>query len=363
MTSKPYLLVSDLHCHAWSAFATVNERGVNSRLQIILDELERAADELVKAGGNCMFLAGDVFHVRGSIAPSVFNPTFETFVRIAKKGIHVRAIPGNHDLEGKDTTAIGNAFQQLENIGNFEVITEPRLVKVVETTVPGVFMVPWQANKAKLREVIAGIQSIPDIATENYDLILHVGIDGMLDGVPDSGLSAKEVASWGFKRVFAGDYHNHRKADGLEVISIGATTHQTWSDIGTKAGFLLVYPNEVKYHASWAPSFVEITDEDDPDEIPLIVDGNYVRVRGFKLTDAELKLFRENLEEMGARGVTFQVAREVVGARTGSAVAKAATLDESIGKYVETLTLPDPSMLTEVTAAALNILNHVRSIA
>ena len=40
---RPYLLVSDLHAFAWSQFARVNEDGVNSRLTIILDELERAA--------------------------------------------------------------------------------------------------------------------------------------------------------------------------------------------------------------------------------------------------------------------------------------------------------------------------------
>jgi len=359
---KPYLIVSDLHCHAWSQFATTTFSGINSRLQVILDELVRAANELLARGGDTMIVAGDVFHVRGAIDPEVFNPVHQTFKGILASGVKIIAIPGNHDLKGKDTTEIGNAFQSLGSLEGFKVVTD---WVAMSLECGNIVFVPWQATKAQLREKIRTIiEELPGNAANaaQCDLIMHVGIDGMLDGVPASGLSAAEVASWGFKRVFAGDYHNHRVAEGGKVISIGATTHQTWSDIGSKAGFLLVTDDEVKFHASHAPSFIEITGEDDPDDIPLMVDGNYVRVREMKLTDAEIKLFRENLEEMGARGVTFQVAREIVGARTGSAAVKAETLDESVGKFVDTMSFDDPAMFPLVKALVVDVLNTVRSV-
>jgi DNA repair exonuclease SbcCD nuclease subunit len=297
--TKPYLLVADIHAHKWSHFSTVDPSGINSRLLIILNELERAAAELMERGGDIMIIAGDLFHVRGAIAPDVFNPTFNMIKRILGHGIKIYAIPGNHDLADKDTTELGNAFQSM----------------------------------------------------------------GSLDGVPDSGLSAKEVASWGFGRVFAGDYHNHRVAEDGKVVSIGATTQQTWSDLGSKAGYVFVYKDRIEYRATHAPSFVEVDAETDPDEIPLIVDGNYVRVRGIKLTDAEVNVFRKDLEEMGARAVTFQITREVVAARSGSALAKATTLDESVHTYIDGMSIEDPALISMVKTSATEILNTVRSVA
>lgn len=358
MTRAPYLLVSDIHAHPWSAFSTINEAGLNSRLAIQLSELERAASELLKRGGYKVYFAGDLFHVRGSIDPEVFNPVHATFSRIAASGIGVTAIPGNHDLKGRETTELGNAFQTLQSIGehgdNFRVVTKPQVFDDRR-----IAMIPWCASKDKLREAQASLDTIIKNRAD-YDLIIHAGIDGVLDGVPAGGLSAAEVASWGFKRVFAGDYHNHKVMEGGKVVSIGATTHQSWGDIGSKAGFLFVYDDHIEWQASHAPEFVEISGEDDPDEIPLIVDGNYVRVRGMKLTDGEIKTFRTQLEEMGARGVSFQVAREAVVAREGSIAGAASTLDQSVDKFIDTMTEID---VAAVKAQAADVLSHVRSVA
>jgi hypothetical protein len=92
----------------------------------------------------------------------------------------------------------------------------------------------------------------------------------------------------------------------------------------------------------------------------MIVDGNYVRIRGMKLSDAEIKKFRTELEEMGARGVSFQVAREAVVARVGAAAGTASTLDQSVDTFIDTLTDID---VAAVKAGAADILSHIRSIA
>src|SRR5579871_421230 len=108
---KPYLLVSDVHAHAWSSFATTLASGVNSRLQITLDELKRAVAELKAAGGDECLIAGDLFHVRGSVDPEVFNPVHDWFATYQE--VSFVAIPGNHDLKSKDTTELGNAIKSL----------------------------------------------------------------------------------------------------------------------------------------------------------------------------------------------------------------------------------------------------------
>lgn len=364
MTDKPYLLVSDIHAHVWSAFATVDAAGLNSRLHIQLNELERAADELIKRGGNLMFIAGDLGHVRGSVDPEVFNPVHATLTAITAKGIIIIMIPGNHDLKGKETSELGNAFQTMGSIatkgGQVRVITKPKLVWKGDGG-HHVAMIPWCSNLAALDAALNELEpSVILAGKQNVDLIIHAGIDGVLDGVPSGGLSAVNVAGWGFKRVFAGHYHNHKVMEGGDVISIGATTHQNWGDIGTKAGFVFVYPDRIEWQASHAPEFVEISSEDAPEEIPLIVDGNYVRIRSMKLSDAEIKTFRKELEGMGARGVSFQVAREAVVAREGAVAGKTSTLDESVDKFIGTLTDID---VAAVKTECADVLSHIRSVA
>lgn len=336
MTTRAIL--SDLHAFSWSQFSKTDARGVNTRLQIVIDEMLRAADVLVAAGGTQMVLAGDLFHVRGSIDPAVFNPVHAAIETILANGIEIFAIPGNHDLKGKETDEIGNAIQSLAALKGFTVITEPKFAA------DDLYMVPWQSSPDKLREHVKEFLGAYTGA-EEVDLIIHAPLNGVLIGVPDHGLDAAEVAAWGFRRVFCGHYHNHKDL-GDGVYSIGATNAQTWSDIGAKAGFLIVDDKggAVKWHASHAPSFVEVNEETDPEEIPLIVDGNYVRVRGLSLSDKEINELRAELLRMGAAAVSFNLARQVVSARS-STPAKALSLQASIAKYIEEQELPNEAVI------------------
>jgi DNA repair exonuclease SbcCD nuclease subunit len=325
-----------------------------------LSELERAADELIKRGGNLMVFAGDLFHVRGSVDPEVFNPVHAALLAIIAKGVSIMAIPGNHDLNGKETTKLGNSFQTMSSIEGISVVTECDIPYGAHD--PKIVMIPWHSTLDALRQTVQdfkGTDHGTGAPRSEIDLIIHAGIDGVLSGVPAGGLTSEEIASWGFKRAFAGHYHNH-KDFGNGVVSIGATTHQNWGDIGTKAGFVFVYDDHIEWQASHAPEFVEISSETPEEEIPLVVDGNYVRIRAMKLTDGEIKTFRKSLEEMGARGVTFQVAREAVAARVGAVAGKATTLDESVDKFIDTLTEIDT---VAVKAQCVEVLTHIRSVA
>jgi len=332
---NPRCVVSDMHFHGWSQFAKPSADGINSRLRIAIDELERAADTLLKAGGTRMIIAGDTFHVRGSIDPEVFNPVHEAFCRILARGVSIEAIVGNHDLKGKETTELGNAIQTLGALEGFTVITEICVRQ-------GIVFVPWISSADGVRAAVDAIASSLT-STGDFDLILHTGINGVLIDVPDHGLSIEEIAKWGFKRVMSGHYHHHKYLEN-GIYSIGALVPQTWSDVAAKAGFLIVDDESVRWNASRAPSFVDIDENTDPEEIPLIVDGNYVRIRGLKMTNEQIKQMGEELRAMGAAGVSFQVAREVISARTGSAPAKITSLEASIAKYIND-TIGDPAVI------------------
>jgi len=347
---KPFGLISDTHNHNWSSFSTTLPSGVNSRLRQILDETIRCASEVGRAGGDTIYHAGDLFHVRGSVAPSVLNPTLEVYKKLIDMGFKIVILSGNHDLEGKEATSIGSAITALQEVG-CKVINS---IDDGATASDDVVMVPWIPQVADLKDALTRVSSVTD--SKDVDLIIHAGIDGVIKGLPNHGLSKEFLAGLGFRRVFAGHYHHHRDL-GDGVYSIGALTHQTWSDVGSKAGFLVVSDSEVKWHASHAPSFVEIDAATAPEDIPLIVDGNYVRAKTYSGKSADLEALRKFLTDSGARGVTI-VAQPATGVtRTASTVKAGASIEVSVSDYINGADFDNTAKLN---ALCHSILTEVR---
>lgn len=358
MTKKPYGLHSDQHLHGWSAFAKTNSEGFNSRLGIILDEMKRAASEVRAAGGNRLYGAGDLFHVRGKVAPSVLNPTSDV-VRELADWMELHFIPGNHDLEGRNSNAIGNATHSLGWKG--VRIHESSVLIDVGVDQQGVVMIPWIENMDALREEIATIKKdVGVLHVAKYDLIIHAPVNGVLIGVPDSGFDPDELASFGFKRVFAGHYHDH-KDFGNGVYSIGATTHQTWSDVDTKAGFLIVHEDRVEYRASNAPQFIDLPPGADLEDIKLLIDGHYVRARIEVKDESMVPELREFLLANGAAGVVIHAIKaEAAVSRTGATVASGVSLEASINEFIKAKAFNDP---TEVYKRCATFLIQAREAA
>lgn len=351
---RPYGLLADLHLHPWSSFSSVNEDGINTRLVGLLNEITRAAKEVSEAGGNRLVFAGDVFHVRGSVSPTVLNATRDALsVAAEKHGVEFLIMPGNHDLEGKEATRLSSAVTALES---------PYCQVVSESFVTtNAVLVPWFESIDSLKAEISRLSVLLDTLVPECDLILHAPIDGVIKGLPFHGLSPEYLAGLGFKRVFAGHYHNHKSFPG-EVYSIGALAHHTWSDVGSKAGFCIVHPDRVEWRKSHLPEFIDLSQlvDLDPADIPLIVDSNFVRVKVSSTTLKDVEKARNELLAMGAKAVIVQPepkppVRE--GTEFRPTVASGASLEVSVKDYVTALCTADQREL--VTAAAMKILSDV----
>jgi DNA repair exonuclease SbcCD nuclease subunit len=323
----PYLLLSDTHYHAWDAFSTVTPTGVNSRLDILLRETRRAYEHLKSVGGTHVFHAGDMFHTRGSLVPSVINPVREEYSRAAGQGLSTYAIAGNHDLESNDTrwlTAATSAMpvqftEDVTRIGDVVLVNWHSSVKAL--------MVTLEALAAETRD------------RKLVDLIIHAPVDGVLVGIPSHSLTAAMLAELGFRRVFSGHYHNHKDFEN-GVYSIGALTHQTWSDVGTKAGYCLVYPDRVEWHESNAPKFIdvqtELLDTLTADELSPVVVGNYCRTTLIDPTAKSEARTRTVLNEAGAVGVLIRSQKSASKMSTRREETKGiASLEATVSKYAE----------------------------
>lgn len=349
---NPYGLIADVHLHAWSSFSSTLADGQNSRLVGLLKEIERCADSVRAAGGDLVVIAGDVFHVRGSIAPSVLNALRDTLRDCSiKYGVHFVILPGNHDLESKFSTRLSSAVTALES-NNCDVVTKP-------TRYFSLLLMPWYEDIKELQSEIENKFAAEICSDNRIDLILHAPIDGVIPGLPSHGLTPEWLAEQGFKRVFAGHYHNHKRFPG-EVYSIGALAMHTWSDIGTKAGFLIVHPDRVDWHKSHLPEFIDLSQMVDLplEEVPMLVDQNYVRIKIEASKSKDVEAARQELLDMGARAVIVQ-ASPAPPVREGcerATVASGASLEVSVADFIKGM--PDVSV-EKVIKAALNVLTTV----
>lgn len=354
---KPYGLIADCHLHGWQSFSHPNEEGVNNRLALLLSEIERCTEEVLKAGGDTVVLAGDIFHVRGSVAPSVLNPTLDLFNKLRLKAKFI-AIAGNHDLEGKNSNRVGSAITALEGVG----VTVINNVSSGLMTNDDVIFLPWYESVDDLRreiesakEITIGAKQLPS----KVDLIIHAPIDGVIDGLPAHGLTPDWLSEIGFRRVFAGHYHNH-KDFGNGVYSIGALAHHTWSDVGSKAGFLIVTETEVRRFKSRCPEFIDITSELSLEDAELLADGNYVRIKTESSKTSDIANLRSAFETFGAKGVVIQSVKTSTVERSSSvasSISAGASLEASLSDWVSAQSFI--ANKEAVSKMCLDILNEV----
>ncbi|MEQ4626754.1 metallophosphoesterase family protein [Providencia manganoxydans] len=356
MNNVLYGLISDTHYHIWDAFSKTSHDGMNSRLKIQLDATKEAAIAAKNAGAKALFHGGDVFHVRGSIAPTVLHYTSELYDWIINTlGLDMYILAGNHDLETNDSVFAANASASFTKIGAHIICSQtPQTFDIGGVKV---HMVSWYNDHKSLLNTIKELSKTLDPTVPN-DLIIHTSINKAIPGMPDVGMEAEEFKGLGFRYVLSGHYHNHKEVIP-GVISIGALTHQNWGDIGTTAGYMLIHEDgKYSQHETKAPKFIEI--EEDMDES--LIKGNYVRIRAVIEGDEEGKKIEDMVRLLGAIGVArnFTKRSSLVGASTATAgTAKIDSLKESVSNYCLLLSKSDPSIdVTKLTAACEDILSH-----
>lgn len=364
---KPFGIASDLHCFGWSQFSSILPNGLNSRFQHILDELRATGLDILAAGGDTLYIAGDLFHVRGSVSPQISNPLIDLLQELNDLGLRTRILTGNHDLESRNSEALSSACETLRTVSGVKIVSKPTVFWEEQ-----VVMVPWYDQLDDIRKnidsmknlILSGVGGASADDPADFTLIIHAPVNGILMGIPDHGFWAKELEVLGFKYVFAGHYHNHREFPG-GVYSVGATTHQTWNDVGTVAGHLIVDDAGVRHIDSCAPKFIDYDLSWDEDEASEACEGNFVRIKMGEATDEDIAFIREHVEGHGAIGALVQaipVPKGTITTRTAPTVS-APTTRQSIGDWINTsLASADPLLLAEVHKLASAVLDEVEAV-
>jgi DNA repair exonuclease SbcCD nuclease subunit len=354
---SPILIISDTHYHNFTQYASVTPSGVNTRLADIIRATIEAANALKTAGGKHIFHCGDMFHVRGNIPPTVLNPVMGMFKFLISQGFEITVISGNHDLETNDAADVSSTVTALRSIG-VTVINKSTAIWISGHRYT---FIPWMPKLADLRAEIAKPRVEPGMGKPASDnLIIHAPLNGVIEGLPDHGLTPKDFDGLGFKFVFCGHYHNYkvmRTPDNETfVVSVGALTHQNWGDVNSQAGYILFTPRgavPLMQRETSAPKFIKV-DILDLDKAP--VADNYVKVVGGSFTDnADIQAIRDDLTLRGAKGVVVEgmIARPTA---TRSAVTRTApTIHDVLADYIDR-TYPGDA---DVKVEALDILKDI----
>lgn len=327
-------IISDTHLHNWTQFSTIDKNGVNSRLKIILKEMYSVAEKAKEAGCEALVHCGDLFHVKGKVDTSVLVPTtflLEKINSLFPKGIVL--ITGNHDID----------FSENSNVAGNSLFI-PKLQKVVSKVENGrllasdddILFIAWHKD-------IDTWKSVFEKAIEAHQprfVFTHAPIDGAVKGVPAHGLTQEYLDSIGFKgKIFAGHYHNHKRISE-QLISVGALCHHSWSDVGSKAGFVILdtETGEWEFREGKAPKFVDLEGVQEPEEkMKSLISGNYVRLT----TDKEIKDAKEIrdflISQYGAKEALVNIKAkkaEVIRTETVSGITRN-PLSDSICVYLD----------------------------
>lgn len=313
--SYPYGIISDVHCNNWSAYSSYTSEGLNSRLVIILEAIEAAANKVLELGGKDLMITGDLFHTRGTLKPSVLNPTMALFKKLTDKGIKVHAFDGNHDMEGKVVNEYNSSLYPLSFIDGFTVYYHPTVVD------KQFLFLPWEDKPQEVLDLVTKGSKL----FSNLTAFMHVGMSGVLPGNLGDTLHPADFDKLDLKYVFSGHFHNHVSFNS-RIYSVGALTHQTWGDVGSKAGFVIVTDKGVDHYETKAPKFEDYLSGFE-------VKGDYIRIKDISLTEAEAKDFVQELLAEGALAVQDQSTRPTIVEKDH---AKAVKVDLGINTALET---------------------------
>ena len=187
--------------------------------------------ELEKRDIKVIFDLGDTFDRRKYINFNTLNSCKEYFFdEIAKRGMDLHMIPGNHDTYFKNTNAVNSpellVSKEYENLYLYQ---EPEEVNIDGTNI---LMMPWICGENYER-------SINKIENTNAGICFgHFEFEGydMLPGMVNTHGMDPSIFS-NFELVVSGHFH-HRHTRG-NITYMGNPYEITWSDYGDTRGFAI----------------------------------------------------------------------------------------------------------------------------
>lgn len=225
--TAPMIIAADFHMHNWKAHSTMGGDGVNSRLQVGLDCLKQVGEHAKRVGAQDIIIAGDLFHVRGKLTPSVLTPVADALGALGAN-FQITLLAGNHDQENYNGGPTG--LDTLDNIPGIRVVTKPVCLNL-EGGQSVVFIPYFRSNDDFKNELIQMRDGALHRGIKVKAVVIHQGIDGISPSMPTISVDQKWFKdAWPNMPIFSGHYHESRRFNKL--VNIGSPYQQTFGDEG-----------------------------------------------------------------------------------------------------------------------------------
>ncbi len=268
ISNHPLVILSDLHAHTWSAFASGDGEN-NSRLmrslQVLRASLERANDL-----GCPWIFAGDIVHTAGY----ALNPVMHGIINVLSKFPAVKkvAVWGNHDVRGKggkiilNQTVFGYLLHAVENLTIIDPSAWPTL-DMDGIIIGGAGYQP----RADLLDVGPG----GNIGLFHQTVLGTVAPSGheFTEGIPGFLLTDNYDIS------IVGHVHHPQHGDHKGRIMIpGSPEHHNFGDKGDHGWWVLdALTHELHFESGGSPEFLTVESAEEIKD-----DGNFYRVKILK---------------------------------------------------------------------------------
>ena len=316
-------IMADLHFHAFKQFASRVD-GDNSRFLEIIEAFSNAVEMAAEQECTALLIAGDVFHARGALRPSVFNRVFFEIAEAAD-GMQVLVIPGNHDME--NYRGGSTAVDTLHEVENVIVAKEPSCPVIVGTRSGivhslSVGCVPYIHDHEEFIVEAAKLVN----ATKPEAMLIHQGIDDFaFPGMPETGLTIKRIREFFDGPVFCGHYHGPEMIDN--VFCVGSLVQHSFGDTSERGFWIYdTDTNAAKHVVVPGPRFLTVSSVKEAKG----ASGRYVRVMADTLAKADK--ISSAAFDAGGKGVTVVLERKFTAAH--SSALKLSTPKNMLAEYL-----------------------------
>ena len=279
------LIWSDVHLNAYQYGATLTKDGFNSRLWTQWKAAQEMINDAENEGVQYAYFTGDAFHTHGIISSQALTICAAIFGQLRKRGIKVRALPGNHDFASK-------------SIHSLAWLPEEELYGQWDDGGLLVRGLPYTASEEVLKRFLS------DVGEDGEGLLLlHQGVSGIAlpTGVMlDERLTPEMIPDNCI--CYSGHYHEFHEVSDRLIIP-GSLTGLNWSDLNQPKGWVITEDSGVFSHhkvQTAAPDFISTNKDSDIQ----VIKGNFVRYTD-TVTLKEQAVIRADLKEIGALTVEF----------------------------------------------------------
>lgn len=291
-----FVFIADIHLHNFPECSSVNDSGLNSRFVDGLNVLKECFEYAIQSEVEHVFIGGDLFHDRRSIAVECLAATHALFNDYAKR-VKIIAYPGNHCRSTRSPKS--HSLSILKGTGTV-IVDRPLVLRVRDIRVA---IIPYMWNRVELVRALK--------TARNADVVMmHQGVQGVesRSGFVLQGEPLKKSDLPKEPLIVSGHIHEHQWITDNFVYS-GSPLQLDWGDAGEEKGFLDIDASsgcepEVTFVPTTSPKFVNLPVSKRA-ELNGQVKGNFVRL--LCKNDRELRKankLEKRLELLGANSVS-----------------------------------------------------------